>query len=227
MWNGKKKAITFSFDDGVTQDIRAIEILDKYGLKATFNLNSGAFGQRVIANDTTKRYKINAVDLKNIYKNHEVASHTLVHPLLTNMDENGIIWQVEKDREILSELCGYEVVGMAYPGGGINNDERVAEIIKNKTGIKYARTTSNTYNFDLQDNYYRFNPTTHVTTPDVYKYAEKFIDLNTDEPQLFYLWCHTYEFDIACIDWAGFEKLCKMISNCSDIYYGTNKDVLL
>jgi hypothetical protein len=30
MWNGKKKAVTFSFDDGVTQDIRLIEILDKY-----------------------------------------------------------------------------------------------------------------------------------------------------------------------------------------------------
>jgi peptidoglycan/xylan/chitin deacetylase (PgdA/CDA1 family) len=44
IWNCKKKAITFSFDDGVLQDIRAIAILDKYGLKATFNLNSGKFG---------------------------------------------------------------------------------------------------------------------------------------------------------------------------------------
>ena len=26
MWNGKKKAITFSFDDGVIQDRRAIKI---------------------------------------------------------------------------------------------------------------------------------------------------------------------------------------------------------
>ena len=41
MWNNKKKAITFSFDDGVEQDIKFIEICDKYGLKATFNLNSG------------------------------------------------------------------------------------------------------------------------------------------------------------------------------------------
>ena len=44
MWNGKKKAITFSFDDGVTQDIRVIKILNQYGLKGTFNLNSGFFG---------------------------------------------------------------------------------------------------------------------------------------------------------------------------------------
>ena len=36
MWNGKKKAITFSFDDGVAQDIRLVEILNKYNLKGTF-----------------------------------------------------------------------------------------------------------------------------------------------------------------------------------------------
>ena len=35
-----KKAVTFSYDDGVTQDIRLIELLNKYHLKCTFNLNS-------------------------------------------------------------------------------------------------------------------------------------------------------------------------------------------
>ena len=44
MWNGMKKAVTFSYDDGVTQDRRLIKIFDKYGLKATFNLNSGLLG---------------------------------------------------------------------------------------------------------------------------------------------------------------------------------------
>ena len=44
MWNNKKKAITFSFDDGVTQDIRLIEILNRYGLKGTFNINSCLLG---------------------------------------------------------------------------------------------------------------------------------------------------------------------------------------
>ena len=28
-----KKAITFSYDDAVTQDIRMIELMNKYGLK--------------------------------------------------------------------------------------------------------------------------------------------------------------------------------------------------
>ena len=39
----KPKALTVSYDDGVRQDKRLIEILQKYGLKRTFNLNSGLF----------------------------------------------------------------------------------------------------------------------------------------------------------------------------------------
>ena len=39
MWNGKKKAVTFSYDDGVRQDKRLSEIFNKYGMKASFNHN--------------------------------------------------------------------------------------------------------------------------------------------------------------------------------------------
>lgn len=38
---GRKKALTLSYDDGITQDKRLVSIFNKYGLKATFNLNSG------------------------------------------------------------------------------------------------------------------------------------------------------------------------------------------
>lgn len=41
VFNGKNKALTFSFDDGNVDDIRLIKIMNKYGLKGTFNLNSG------------------------------------------------------------------------------------------------------------------------------------------------------------------------------------------
>ena len=40
---GKSKAFTLSYDDGVRQDKRFVKILNKYGLKSTFNLNSGCF----------------------------------------------------------------------------------------------------------------------------------------------------------------------------------------
>ena len=41
----KNKFLTFSYDDGVIQDRRLIALLDKYGLKATFNISSGWRGQ--------------------------------------------------------------------------------------------------------------------------------------------------------------------------------------
>jgi hypothetical protein len=37
---GKSKAITFSYDDGVRDDLHFTEIIDRYGLKATFNVNT-------------------------------------------------------------------------------------------------------------------------------------------------------------------------------------------
>ncbi len=85
-----------------------------------------------------------------LYEGHEIAAHTLTHPNLTTLDKQEIIRQVEQDRLRLSELAGYEVVGMAYPCGGINNDDRVAEIIRTHTGIQYARTITACNSFGLQ-----------------------------------------------------------------------------
>ena len=42
---GKRKALTLSYDDGVEQDIRLIEIIKQQGLKGTFNLNSGLYAE--------------------------------------------------------------------------------------------------------------------------------------------------------------------------------------
>ena len=38
---GKAKALTMSYDDGKLEDIRLLEIFNKYGIKGTFNLNYG------------------------------------------------------------------------------------------------------------------------------------------------------------------------------------------
>ena len=41
-----KKAVTFSYDDAITQDVQMIELMNKYGIKGTFNLNSQLLGTR-------------------------------------------------------------------------------------------------------------------------------------------------------------------------------------
>ena len=229
--SNKLKAITFSYDDGVTQDIRLVELLNKYNLKSTFNLNSELLNNKGVLIREGKRishYKIHPDDVKSIYEGHEIAVHTLTHTNLTTVNDAEVIRQTEQDRLNLSELVGYEVVGMAYPCGGVNNDDRVAEILKTSTGVKYSRTITCNSSFDLQNNLYRFNPTAfHLDFDNLMKLSEDFINLNSDKPQIFYIWGHSYEMDYYPDYWIKLEEFFKLIANKNDIFYGTNKEVLL
>lgn len=232
MWQGKTKALTFSYDDGVMQDVRFIDILNKYGLKATFNLNSGLLGRSgelLIGEKRIAHNKVRPQDVRQIYQGHEIAAHTLTHPRLNGIDDDAeIIRQVEEDRLALSELAGYEVVGMAYPCGGVNFDERVIHLIKNNTGIKYARTTVSTYSFAPQNELFAFNPTVHHfgDLEGMMRLGKEFLALEAKEMQIFYVWGHAYELDVND-GWAAFDEFCKMMSGKKDIFYGTNKEVLL
>lgn len=228
----KLKAVTFSYDDGTVQDIQLIELLNKYGLKSTFNLNSELFGQRGILDREGKRishYKVHPEDVKYIYDGHEVAAHTLTHPSLLAVDEAEVIRQVEQDRLNLSELVGYEVVGMAYPGGGVNHTEEIAEIIRSNTGIRYARTNVCTDSFDVQNDLYRFQPNVPnmMDYDRLMKMGEEFVALETTVPQIFYIYGHSFEMEYASDNWSKLEEFFKLISNRDDIFYGTNAQVLL
>ena len=164
MFHGKMKALTFSYDDGVTQDRRLVELFDRYGLKATFNINSELLGKPGTLwreNMWVNHNKIRPEEVGELYRNHEVAVHTLTHPHLTELEEPEIIRQVEEDRINLERLTGKAVVGMAYPGGGINNDERVASVIRNHTAMKYARTITSCCRFDVQQDLHRFQPSVY------------------------------------------------------------------
>lgn len=228
----QNKILTFSYDDGVTQDIRFIELLNKYGMKATFNLNSEFLGGNWTLNRegvVVDHIKHAPEDIRSVYEGHEVAAHTLTHPFLPDIqDDNEIIRQVEQDRLNLSELCGYEVVGFAYPCGGTNYDSRVSKIIRENTGIKYCRTIVSSHSFDLQDDLFEFKPSVyhHGEWDKLFELGEQFLSLKTDEKKIFYVWGHSYEFDIHNT-WDRFEEFLKMMSGKSDIAYLTNKEALL
>ena len=230
MFRGKMKALTFSYDDGVTQDRKLVKLLDKYGLKATFNLNSDLLGtdSHLIINDiTVSHVKSRLCEIRSIYSGHEIAAHTLTHPNLTRCDEAEIIRQVEADRKNLSEAAGYDVVGFAYPGGGVNYNGEVSRIVKEKTALKYARTTVCTGGFDLQDDLFEFKPTVKHTDFDrMFSLADEFINMKPDTPKLFYIWGHSYELDLGD-NWEKLEEFCKIVSGKDDIFYGTNSEILL
>ncbi len=228
----KRKAVTFSYDDGITQDIRLIELLNKYNLKGTFNLNSELLGTSTISTwDNTRiaRYVVHANDVKYIYEGHEVAAHTLTHPNLTTLEDTEVLRQIRQDQANLSELVGYPVVGLAYPCGDVNHDERVVDIIKNKTSIRYCRTVATTGKFEPPPDLYRFSPTAYhrMDYDQLMRLGEAFVNLETDTPKILSIYGHSYEMDFSSDLWVKLEEFFRLISNRDDIFYGTNADVLL
>ena len=142
--NFKMKALTFSYDDGVKEDRAFVALLNKYGLKGTFNLNSGLMAKEKRVDD-----KICPEEIADLYKGHEVAVHTVHHPFLEKMPESVIATEVLDDRRNLEKYVDYPVRGMAYPFG--TYDERVINVLK-AVGIKYSRTTEAHHNYILPTN---------------------------------------------------------------------------
>ena len=119
MWNGKKKAVTFSYDDGVTQDRRLVEMMNTYGVKGTFNLNSGMQSYANVWEHSKGLliHRMNTEGLKELYQGHEIAAHCLTHADLPKYDEETIRNEILEDKKNLEERFGQPVVGMAYPFG--------------------------------------------------------------------------------------------------------------
>ncbi len=230
MWNGKKRAVTFSFDDGVRQDVRVVEILNKYGLKGTFNLNSGTLGMGGETNWLPKVVsyaRVQAEEVRDVYAGHEVAVHTVNHPHLTKLTDDEIVREVEDDRAALSKLCGYDVIGLAYPYG--DYDDRVVELLRTRTGVRYGRGVIGAKDFSLpkEQDLFSFDPTIYFVDEKFEEKVDEFLALDTDEPQMLYIWGHAYELDAELITWEKFEAVCKKLAGRSEIFYGTNKEVLL
>lgn len=235
MWQNKKKALTFSFDDGTLQDRRLVELMDKYGLRGTFNLNSAFLGKRTAKKEvnghTVDYSRVNPTEIQSLYRKHEIASHTLAHLSLTELSDEGIVWQVEKDRKLLSILAGYEVVGFAYPYGCY--DERVLRVLKENTGIKYARIVGAPLAvFDKANeigDLMCYNPTLHICQTDkMMEMGRAFVRAKPEEPILFCVWGHAYELDEGKdVSWEDIEAFFALVSGQEDIFYGTNREVFL
>ncbi|HBD10247.1 MAG TPA: polysaccharide deacetylase, partial [Syntrophobacteraceae bacterium] len=68
---GKAAALTSSWDDGTIHDRKLVSILNRWGLKGTWNLNSGTLG--LTAAQSGWQDYIDASEGKDLYAGHGVA----------------------------------------------------------------------------------------------------------------------------------------------------------
>lgn len=104
---GRRKVFTLSYDDGITQDKRLVEIFNKHNLKATFNLNSGLQNEAgsFMLNDLIIK-RMDREEIRDLYKGHEVAIHGLTHLSLADIPGQLMLNEVLEDKKNHEALFG-------------------------------------------------------------------------------------------------------------------------
>ena len=209
--NGKTKALTMSYDDGVTDDIRLIDIFNRHGIKGTFHLNAGLFGKADWS-------RLAESEIKKTYAGHEISAHGYTHQALASIPDTGVIAEIMQDREKLEELTGGPIRGMSYAFGSV--DERVLAMLP-MLGIEYGRVVETTGGFGLPADFLRWQGTCHHNDR-LLERGDEFLAQSWHP--LMYVWGHSYEFS-GDDNWDMIEAFCAKMGGHEDIWYATNIEI--
>ncbi|MFA6816332.1 MAG: polysaccharide deacetylase family protein [Lentisphaeria bacterium] len=211
--NWKRKALTFSYDDGVTDDRRLVSIFNKYNMKATFNLNGGRCG-------SNERF-ITLEEIKSLYEGHEIAGHSLNHPHMEQLSKQNQLQEISKDKSVLEDASSQIITGFAYPFGTYSED--TIEALE-ENNIVYARTIKSTFRYSLPVHFLKWHPTAHHSQ-NIAELGKKYIPYQGSGGNLtiLYIWGHSFEFG-RNNSWDIIENFCSLMANKEDIWYVTNGD---
>lgn len=225
---GKQKVFTMSYDDGNDCDIPLIELMRAYGIKATFNVNSALWSEKVEPYRPGERWRrMTPEQARSIYgTDMEVAVHGAWHPFWAEQKLVRMTADILDDRRALEKLMGYPIRGSASPYGSFNRDTEEALRL---SGIEYCRMGAKaTYDFRaIPENFLELQPTCKYSDPRLMELAEKFVTGNgiRNYQWMFYVWGHSYEH-IRDNDWQIVENLVKYVSRRDDVWYATNIEIV-
>ena len=214
----KDKAMTLSYDDCVCYDERLIRIMQKYGLKGTFNVNAGLMGTTRRMDEKTAVQLYQDADM-------EVGMHGYKHHYITACSNADVWSEFYQDKLELERIFGVMIRGGAY-AYGVYNDHAI-NVLKS-LGVEYFRTTVSTHRFDLPEDWMKLNPTCHHREK-IEELFNEFIAEQPDKiyyknPKLFYLWGHSYEFNDND-NWDVIENFGKKVAERTDIWHATNIEI--
>jgi len=211
---GCHKAFNFTYDDGILQDVRFVTLLNQYGIKGTFNLNS-----ELMKNEFEWTHE-NGMIVKrlpkhvavSLYEGHEVASHTLTHPYMIDLSENEIMYQLAEDKKNLEKLFEKTIYGFAVPFDYY--DDRIASCVKN-CGFEYGRNSQETYSYKPNGNEYYWSAGAFHLSPAFSDFVERFWNTQ-EELAVCQIVGHSYDLDAEDM-WEYMEDICKRVQEDADI----------
>lgn len=220
---GKTKAFNITYDDGVLQDVPFIAMLNRYGIKGTFNLNSelmrtGFTWRHECGMDITR---LRLEEVGSLYNGHEIASHTLTHPFMDNLSDEELYWQLGEDKGNLEAMFGREVAGFAVPFDYYG--DRIARCAE-KCGFEYARTSDVTLSYTPCRDWYHWKTGIYHVMPELVPYVEGFLETK-EELALCQIVGHSYDLFTENL-WDTMESICKKIAERSEIWKCTHLELI-
>ncbi|MCR4869673.1 MAG: polysaccharide deacetylase family protein [Atopobiaceae bacterium] len=235
-----RKYFAWSFDDGLEQDKRIIEVLKQYGFGATFHLNSGLFGDRTyegrIGNlgftekpaasfnpaarhlvPYAEHFRIPEDEICQVYEGFEIAAHGRMHVNLARCSDEVRVSEICDDVIALSELIGRPVEGFAYPYGvGAKKCREVLE----KLDVCYARSIKSNAGFRFPDDPLDMPMSCWHVSPKAFDRLGSFFAADPADDDLFFLmFAHGYEFDFNTTEsnWDKFRRICEAVAEHDDV----------
>lgn len=201
----KRKIFLLSFDDGTVWDGRLVELLNRYGIKGTFNLNSGL---EDFVWQFEDRFPVRRQILSEIadqYAGHEIASHSLHHHRLDSLTPPQLRREVEEDAARLKAVFDLEEIGFGVPFTVCS--DREVKIIKKL--VRYIRLSEFADDFALPKDAYHIPIHGLYNDPDIREKLKKFSESNLPV-SLFVMAGHSYELE-ALGHWEHMEELLKLV----------------
>lgn len=199
------KIFLISFDDGTVWDGRFVELLNKYGMKATFNLNSGLEDFVWFYEDRFPVRRQILSETVEQYRGHEVASHSLHHHWLNTLTPPQLSREVEEDCENLKKTFGLKEIGFGVPFTACG--QREINIIQKY--VRYIRLSEFADSFALPEDPYHIPIHGLYNQPDIRDRIAAFAR-NDLSVSLFVMAGHSYELEV--LDhWGYMEELLRYI----------------
>ena len=183
------KYFLLSFDDGTVHDKRLVELLNRYEIPCTFNLNSGLedFVWEFDGHPVVRQHLANTVEQ---YRGHEIASHSRTHPRLEQLPPPRLREETEEDCNALKAIFGVDALGFGVPFTVCG--EREINIIRRF--VRYIRLSEYGSSFALPEDPYHIPIHALYNDPDVREKIRMFAE-NELTDSLFVLAGHSYELD--------------------------------
>lgn len=186
-----RKILIFSFDDGTVYDKRFVELLNKYNIRATFNVNSGLEDFVWYFEDRFPIQRQKLSETVEMYRGHEIASHSLHHHWLNSLTPPQLSREIGEDAESLKQLFGLEEIGFAVPFTACG--EREIRIIRKL--VRYIRLSAFSDSFDLPEDPYHIPIHALYNDGDIYDKLQRFAASELPV-SLFVIAGHSYEFEV-------------------------------